>query len=117
MSMSCSTSQPRLRSMPEVISTSRVSGQFCTTHGPSASNAATMCLVAAFFDPRTMTSPCKGPTGSIRHDDGMGRGYAAEGGSGSGSVSVEVVRRGLAGDPGQRHQGAGRLMLELGQLI
>src|ERR1700744_1417132 len=29
--------------------------------------AATMCLVTAFFDPRTRTSPRRGPEGSISH--------------------------------------------------
>ncbi|GAA1870936.1 hypothetical protein GCM10009736_43360 [Actinomadura bangladeshensis] len=34
--------------------------------GPSPSIAATMCLLTAFFAPRTVTSPRSGPDGSIR---------------------------------------------------
>jgi hypothetical protein len=37
------------------------------TLGPSPSIAATMCLVTAFFDPRTEMSPRSGPDGSTTH--------------------------------------------------
>src|SRR5580693_3757934 len=46
------------------MSTSPTSGALRITLGPSPSIAATMCLVTAFFDPRTSMSPRSGPEGS-----------------------------------------------------
>ncbi len=46
------------------MSTSPTSGAFRIVPGPSPSMAATMCLVTAFFDPRTEMSPRSGPDGS-----------------------------------------------------
>ena len=49
------------------MSTSPTSGAFLIVLGPSPSIAATMCLVTAFFDPRTWISPRSGPDGSTCH--------------------------------------------------
>src|SRR5271154_3809674 len=49
------------------MSTSPTSGAFPIVLGPSPSIAATMCLVTAFFDPRTEMSPRSGPDGSTCH--------------------------------------------------
>src|SRR4051812_37837998 len=68
---SMSTAQPRSRSMPAVMSTSPTAGQFSMALGEPPSTAATMCLVTAFFEPRTVTSPRRGPTGSMRQDGGV----------------------------------------------
>ena len=46
------------------MSTSPTSGALRIVLGPSPSIAATMCLVTAFFDPRTPISPRSGPDGS-----------------------------------------------------
>src|SRR5271154_7381387 len=46
------------------MSTSPTSGAFPIVLGPSPSIAATICLVTAFFDPRTQMSPRSGPDGS-----------------------------------------------------
>jgi hypothetical protein len=46
------------------MSTSPTSGALRIVLGPSPSIAATMCLVTAFFDPRTTMSPRSGPDGS-----------------------------------------------------
>src|SRR5580704_15013197 len=46
------------------MSTSPTSGALRIVLGPSPSIAATMCLVTAFFDPRTAMSPRSGPDGS-----------------------------------------------------
>ena len=54
-------------SIAAVMSTSPTSGAFLIVLGPSPSIAATMCLVTAFFDPRTAMSPRSGPDGSTRH--------------------------------------------------
>jgi len=51
-------------SIAAVMSTSPTSGAFLMVLGPSPSIAATMCLVTAFFDPRTVMSPRSGPDGS-----------------------------------------------------
>ena len=57
-------SNPIAFSMAAVMSTSPTSGAFRIVLGPSPSIAATMCLVTAFFDPRTEMSPRSGPDGS-----------------------------------------------------
>ena len=49
------------------MSTSPTSGAFRMVLGSSPSIAATMCLVTAFFDPRTEMSPRSGPDGSTCH--------------------------------------------------
>jgi hypothetical protein len=49
------------------MSTSPTSGAFRMVLGPSPSIAATMCLVTAFFEPRTEMSPRSGPDGSTCH--------------------------------------------------
>ena len=49
------------------MSTSPTTGAFRIVLGPSPSIAATMCLVTAFFDPRTEMSPRSGPDGSTCH--------------------------------------------------
>ena len=49
------------------MSTSPTSGAFRMVLGSSPSIAATMCLVTAFFDPRTEISPRSGPDGSTCH--------------------------------------------------
>jgi hypothetical protein len=54
-------------SIAAVMSTSPTSGAFRMVLGPSPSIAATMCLVTAFFDPRTEMSPRSGPDGSTCH--------------------------------------------------
>ena len=51
--------------MPAVMSTSPSRGALATTLGVSASRAATISLVTAFFDPQMRTSPRSGPAGSI----------------------------------------------------
>src|SRR5260370_15612405 len=51
-------------SIAAVMSTSPTSGALRIALGPSPSIAATMCLVTAFFDPRTWISPRSGPDGS-----------------------------------------------------
>src|ERR1022692_3482800 len=51
-------------SIAAVMSTSPTSGAFRIVLGPSPSIAATMCLVTAFFEPRTWMSPRSGPDGS-----------------------------------------------------
>src|SRR5580692_1228160 len=51
-------------SIAAVMSTSPTSGALRIVLGPSPSIAATMCLVTAFFDPRTPISPRSGPDGS-----------------------------------------------------
>jgi hypothetical protein len=43
--------------------------------GPSPRIAATMCLVTAFFDPLTSTSPLSGPAGSISQASDTCEGY------------------------------------------
>ena len=58
---------PMASSIAAVMSTSPTSGAFLIVLGPSPSIAATMCLVTAFFDPRTWMSPRSGPDGSTRH--------------------------------------------------
>jgi len=58
------TSAPSERRMSAVMATSPTSGALSIVLGPAAMNAATMCLVTAFFEPRTRTSPRSGPTGS-----------------------------------------------------
>ena len=59
-----STWYPTASSIAAVMSTSPTSGAFLIVLGPSPSIAATMCLVTAFFDPRTEMSPRSGPDGS-----------------------------------------------------
>src|SRR6516165_11870723 len=51
-------------SIAAVMSTSPTSGALRIVLGPSPSIAATMCLLTAFFDPRTEMSPRSGPDGS-----------------------------------------------------
>jgi len=58
---------PMASSIAAVMSTSPTSGAFLIVLGPSPSIAATMCLVTAFFDPRTAMSPRSGPDGSTCH--------------------------------------------------
>jgi hypothetical protein len=58
---------PMASSIAAVMSTSPTSGAFLIVLGPSPSIAATMCLVTAFFDPRTPISPRSGPDGSTCH--------------------------------------------------
>ena len=58
----------RERSIDAVMSISPISGQLRTVLGVLPSSAATMCLVTAFFEPFTLTSPLSGPTGSIRQE-------------------------------------------------
>src|SRR6202041_2522008 len=58
------TSYPMDSSIAAVMSTSPTSGALRIVLGPSPSIAATMCLVTAFFDPRTPMSPRSGPDGS-----------------------------------------------------
>src|SRR4051812_48747007 len=98
MSSSTSTSHPRLSSIPLVISISPISGQFWITQGSSARRAATMCLVAAFFEPRTVTSPWSGPIGSILQ-----------------VVAIDGVYGPL--DAGQGGQDVDRLRLQRGQRV
>ena len=59
-----STSQPKAASIWDVISTSPMSGQFEIVEGEFPRSDATKCLVTAFLDPRTATSPVRGPIGS-----------------------------------------------------
>ena len=61
------TTKPTASSIAAVMSTSPTSGAFLMVLGPSPSIAATMCLVTAFFDPRTPMSPRSGPDGSTCH--------------------------------------------------
>jgi hypothetical protein len=61
------TPKPTASSIAAVMSTSPTSGAFLIVLGPSPSIAATMCLVTAFFDPRTPMSPRSGPDGSTCH--------------------------------------------------
>ena len=61
------TPNPMASSIAAVMSTSPTSGAFLIVLGPSPSIAATMCLVTAFFDPRTPMSPRSGPDGSTCH--------------------------------------------------
>ena len=61
------TPKPTASSIAAVMSTSPTSGAFLIVLGPSPSIAATMCLVTAFFDPRTPISPRSGPDGSTCH--------------------------------------------------
>ena len=45
--------------------TSPTAGALVIVDGESPMRAATMCLVTAFFDPATRTSPRSGPLGSM----------------------------------------------------
>ena len=63
-----STPAPMARRMPAVMSTSPTSGMLVIVLGPVPSMAATMCLVTAFFEPRTSTVPRRGPLGSINQE-------------------------------------------------
>src|SRR6202035_1319347 len=55
---------PMDSSIAAVMSVSPTSGTLRIVLGASPSIAATMCLVTAFFDPRTRISPRSGPDGS-----------------------------------------------------
>ena len=48
-----------------MIPTSPTAGALVIVDGESPIRAATMCLVTAFFDPATWTSPRSGPLGSM----------------------------------------------------
>ena len=63
-SPSTSTSAPRLVRILRVMPTSPMSGALMMVLGPLPSRVATMCLVTAFFEPRTRTEPDSGPAGS-----------------------------------------------------
>src|SRR6478735_4645061 len=67
LSSPMSTATPRERRMSAVICTSPTSGADRITLGPSPRTAATMCFVTAFLEPRTETSPRRGPEGSTAH--------------------------------------------------
>ena len=62
-SPSISTPTPSEVRMSAVIPTSPTSGALVIVLGAVPSMAATMCLVTAFFDPLTSTSPTSGPLG------------------------------------------------------
>jgi hypothetical protein len=64
-SPSRSTEAPTARRICVVISTSPTSGTLEIVLGSAPRRAATMCLVTAFFEPWTATSPWSGPLGSI----------------------------------------------------
>ena len=57
--------RPTAVRMPAVMSTSPTSGTLVMVLGPCPRMAATMCLVTAFLEPRTSTSPRSGPAGSM----------------------------------------------------
>ena len=59
------TSRPIERRMSAVIPTSPTAGALVIVEGVSARSAATMCLVMAFLEPDTSTSPESGPLGSM----------------------------------------------------
>ncbi len=107
VSPSISTAAPRERSIPAVMSTSPSRGALRTTLGVSASRAATMSLVTAFFDPEMRTSPRRGPTGSIPHvtwpGELAGGGEPRPTGSGTGAIMAPagglVPNRGGASRP------------------
>jgi hypothetical protein len=60
---SISTPTPSEVRMSAVMPTSPTSGALVIVLGAVPSMAATMCLVTAFFDPLTSTSPTSGPLG------------------------------------------------------
>ena len=62
---SMTTSRPIERRMSAVMPTSPTAGALVIVDGESPMRAATMCLVTAFFDPATRTSPRSGPLGSM----------------------------------------------------
>ena len=62
---SISTSRPIDRRMSAVMPTSPTAGALVIVDGVSAISAATMCLVTAFLEPATRTSPRSGPLGSM----------------------------------------------------
>ena len=62
---SITTSSPIERRMSAVMPTSPTAGALVMVDGESPIRAATMCLVTAFFDPATWTSPRSGPLGSM----------------------------------------------------
>ena len=63
LSPSMSTPTPREVSMSAVMPTSPTSGALVIMLGSVPRTAATMCLVTAFFEPLTCTSPTSGPLG------------------------------------------------------
>ncbi len=67
-SPSMTTSRPIERRMLAVIPTSPTAGALEMVDGESAMRAATMCLVTAFLEPATRTSPRRGPLGSISQE-------------------------------------------------
>ena len=62
---SMTTSRPIERRMSAVMPTSPTAGALVIVDGVSAISAATMCLVTAFLEPDTRTSPRSGPLGSM----------------------------------------------------
>ncbi len=64
-SPSMSTPNPMDRRMSAVMPTSPTFGALVIVEGLSPIRAATMCLVTAFFEPATSTSPLSGPLGSM----------------------------------------------------
>ena len=61
------TPAPIARRISAVIWTSPTSGTLVMVLGPSPRMAATMCLVTAFLEPKTSTSPIRGPLGWMNH--------------------------------------------------
>ena len=65
LSPSMSTPTPSDVRMSAVMPTSPTAGALVMVLGRVPSMAATMCLVTAFFDPLTWTSPTRGPLGRM----------------------------------------------------
>ena len=79
--------------------TSPTAGALVIVDGVSAMSAATMCLVTAFLDPATATSPRSGPEGSMRQASaGSVRG---RGGGGVHGLRVPAAGRGPPAPPRQ----------------
>ena len=85
VSPSRSTPTPRDCSTSVVMPTSPTSGTLWIVEGELPMTAATMCLVMAFFDPATRTSPRSGPEGSTAQ--------AVAGASDAGGVMERVYGR------------------------
>ena len=73
--------RPIDRRMSAVMPTSPTAGALVIVDGESAISAATMCLVTAFFEPATWTSPRSGPGGVDAPGLGGARSADAEAGA------------------------------------
>ncbi len=90
VSSSITTSRPIERRMSAVMPTSPTFGALVIVDGVSAKSAATMCLVTAFFEPATTTSPRNGPLGSMCHAGPSG---STTTGAAAGSMASEATAR------------------------